>query len=526
MTCLHLPHLVSFHAICPFLCLWSHEEAVPHLVLALFLPGSSAFGEALFLERFEYDNGELAQASSNRWTPTTTEMANPNLNVVDGQLAWDFTGQIADPENDGYYGTIFASSRISTGSLYTYFDLEVTEAPIGTVNTAGIFLVLWNGAGGYRSKVFIAAVPDGEGGIVPDRFRLGITKQSGSRFAAMYYPEDWAEGTRLTVLVQSDFEEEIVKLYIDPQAESDTHAVASDNTFLPIQGVAVRHRDESREGNNIGVFRVDNIAVTRTFGDVEAPPELPPGKVVAYGVPGGGISVNWSDNSNNESGFRVERRAAGDSDFVVLEVVEANRTHYLDSSAVAGIELEYRIVALGKTELLSGWGQGVQRYHDPPPLTAPGLKAKKEGGGLLLGFPAIPQVTYEVQESTDLENWNFSKYLQSDSADELSVVLKAGEFGRRFARIVSTRFSIPPQQIGLTEAFRMPENGTGSVFSLSDFGATPGVPDDDDAVAVRSALTAMALGDILKVEGGNYHLKTTVVVPSGATWCDIRLCPH
>ncbi len=213
----------------------------------------------------------------------------------------------------------------------------------------------------------------------------------------------------------------------------------------------------------------------------------------------------------------MERRAAGATDFEALAVVEANRTHYLDSSAVAGSEWEYRIVALGETELSSGWGQGVRRYGDLPPLTVPVLKGRKEGSGLLVRFPAIPQVTYEVQESTDLENWSLFKYLQSDWEGELSLVLQAGEYGRRFARMAPTRFSIPPQEIGLTEVFRMPENGTGSVFSLSDFGATPGVPDDDDAVAIRSALAAMAFGDILEVEVGEYHLKSTLTVPSGMT---------
>ena len=53
-------------------------------------------------------------------------------------------------------------------------------------------------------------------------------------------------GLKLTVLVESDFDEEMVRLYINPQAESDTHAVASDGAFLiGMRGVAVRHRDES-----------------------------------------------------------------------------------------------------------------------------------------------------------------------------------------------------------------------------------------------------------------------------------------
>ena len=484
-----------------------------HLVL---WPGA-ALGDALFLERFEYENGELTQVSSNRWSPATTDTANPNLQVVDGQLGWDFTGQVADPVNNGYYGALFASSSISSGSLYTYFDLEVTEAPIGTENTAGIFLALWNGGNGYRGKVFIAAAPDGEGGIVPDRFRLGITKQSGSRYDAVYYPLDWAEGTKLTVMAQMDYDAGTVKLYVDPQAESDTHAVASDGSSLSLRGIAVRHRDESRAGNNIGVFRVDNIAVTQTFGDIEAPPELPPSVVIAYGVPGGGISVNWKDNSNNETGFRVERRVAGGADYVELAVMDANRTHYLDSNVDEGMKFEYRVVALGETNLTSGWGREVQRYSEPPPLVVPVLRTRREGDGVLLAFSAVPKVTYEVEESIDLKSWRIFDYLQSDSVDELSIVMSAGEASRRFARVGPTRVSIPYSEIGLTEAFIMPRNGSGRVFRLSEFGATPGVAGDDDAIAFRTALAAMTFGDILEIRSGDYHLKTMVSVPSGAT---------
>ena len=113
-----------------------------------FLPCSSALGEALLPERFDFENGELTQASSNRWTPPTTVGANPNLNVVDGQLAWDFTGQVADPVNNGYYDALFASSGINSGSFHTHFNLEVLEAPFGAETTAGIVPALLIGADG------------------------------------------------------------------------------------------------------------------------------------------------------------------------------------------------------------------------------------------------------------------------------------------------------------------------------------------------------------------------------------------
>ena len=481
------------------------------------IPVGSAYGDALFLERFEYEDGELAQASSNRWTPTTSNFANPALHVVDGQLTWDFTGQVPDQEIYGYYGAQFSSSAISSGSLYTYFDLEVPEAPIGTENTAGFFLALWNGSNGYRARVFIAAVPDGEGGIVPDRFRLGITNASGSRFDAVYYPEDWVEGTGLTVLVQSDFDAEMVKLYVNPQTEDDRHVVASDGSFLGIKGIAVRHRDESREGNNIGVFRVDNIGVTRTFGDIEAPPDFPPTRITASGAPGGVIAVNWSDNSNNETGFRIERRESGTAEFSELAVVNANRTHYLDESASPGTYYTYRIVALGDTDLVSRSGLSAQTYAEPETPPSPVLRILTEAGTARVFFHSLPHVIYRVDESTDLKNWRAANWFQWHTSKEFTFFLDPPQSSRNFARVASNRLSIPTGLIGLTEAFRMPRNETGSIFKLSDFGATTANSSDNDSLAFANAFAAMSFGDVLEVAAGEYHLKSTVTVPSGMT---------
>lgn len=337
----------------------------------LISTGGILYGEALFLERFDYLNGELSEVSENRWLPTTSDLRNPNLFVVDGQLKWDFTETVADPVNNGYYGAIVDTTGFDSGALYSYFDLDVVEAPIGGENTAGIFFGLWNGSGGVRSRVFIAAVQDGDGGIIPDRFRLGITKQSGSRFDAVYYPVDWPEGTKLTVLVKSDFDGETVSLYVNPETQADTHVVAADGTFLTIKGVAVRHRDESEEGENIGIFRIDNVAVTKTFGDFEAPPDLPPSGLTVLGVPGAGISVNWEDNADSETGFRIERREVGTEGFVEIGTTTFSRTHFLDSTATLSTPYEYRVVANQFSFVTSGISTGFRLANSVEDVTLP-----------------------------------------------------------------------------------------------------------------------------------------------------------
>jgi hypothetical protein len=474
-------------------------------------------GEALFVERFDYENGELSEASSNRWLPTSSDTSNPNLFVVDNQLKWDFTGTIADPVNNGYYGAIFDNSGISSGVLYSYFDLEVLQAPIGGENTAGIFFTMWNGGGGNRSRTFIAAVPDGDGGIVGNRFRLGITKQSGSRFDAIYYPEDWEAGTKLTVLIKSDFDAETVSLYINPETEEDAHALADDGTFLGIKGIAVRHRDESEDGVNIGIFRVDNIAITRTFGDFEAPPDLPPSGLTVSGVPGAGVSVNWEDNSDGETGFRIERREVGGTEFSDLGSVSANRTHFLDSTGTLSTPYEYRVVALLGDELLSEVSASTEAYSDPLPLISPLVEAVRQENNLQLNFTGQGNATYEVQESTDLSTWKALEHLQLSDQSELSVLVEPDESGRNFARVVSSRFSLPPVLVGLSESFQMPVNGSGAVVNLSDFGVTASNSDDNDSLGLQAAIDSLETGDILRFQEGVYHLKSSINVPSGIT---------
>ena len=57
------------------------------------------------------------------------------------------------------------------------------------------------------------------------------------------------------------------------------------------------------------------------------------------------VSLNWSDNSNNETGFRVQRRISGSSSWTELLQVPANTTFVQDSQAVGGQNYSYRIIA-------------------------------------------------------------------------------------------------------------------------------------------------------------------------------------
>ncbi|HMO25115.1 MAG TPA: choice-of-anchor D domain-containing protein, partial [Tepidisphaeraceae bacterium] len=58
------------------------------------------------------------------------------------------------------------------------------------------------------------------------------------------------------------------------------------------------------------------------------------------------ITISWTDNNNNETGFRIERRI-GNGSFTLLTTVGSNVTNFVDASVGAGTSYTYRVRALG-----------------------------------------------------------------------------------------------------------------------------------------------------------------------------------
>jgi len=60
------------------------------------------------------------------------------------------------------------------------------------------------------------------------------------------------------------------------------------------------------------------------------------------------VTLNWNDNSNNESGFKIERKGSS-GDFVLLESVDENITTYTDNSVIDTQMYSYRVYAYNST---------------------------------------------------------------------------------------------------------------------------------------------------------------------------------
>lgn len=99
------------------------------------------------------------------------------------------------------------------------------------------------------------------------------------------------------------------------------------------------------------------------------------------------INVGWIDTSNNETGFKLERKI-GSADWLELATLPANSTGYQDSNVNVAEQYTYRVLAYNdngsttsattSTTLLTVLAYGEQQYNNQACATCHG--AKGEGG--------------------------------------------------------------------------------------------------------------------------------------------------
>ena len=80
-------------------------------------------------------------------------------------------------------------------------------------------------------------------------------------------------------------------------------------------------------------------------GYTESLPAAPSG-LAATSVGSSQVTLTWTDNSNNETGFEIERSPTAGSSFTLLHTTLANATGYTDTGLTAGTSYYYRVRAV------------------------------------------------------------------------------------------------------------------------------------------------------------------------------------
>jgi N-acetylmuramoyl-L-alanine amidase len=111
-------------------------------------------------------------------------------------------------------------------------------------------------------------------------------------------------------------------------------------------------------------------------GSPAVAPAAPAGLLAA--VNASGVALTWTDPASNETGFRVERRAATSAEWQLLATLPANTTSYADATAAAGATHVYRVTAFNAA------GAGPQSSNEATagPALNPTAPPAREGAWL------------------------------------------------------------------------------------------------------------------------------------------------
>jgi hypothetical protein len=147
-------------------------------------------------------------------------------------------------------------------------------------------------------------------------------------------------------------------------------------------------------------------SAARTFKTALGLPPLAPSGLTATAASSSQINVAWVDNSNNETGFRIERKKVGGAFAQVATVLAGVTTYSNTTGLTVNTEYYYRVRAYLGTTLNSAYSDEASATTLPPPPAASTLVLPSNGGTVPTLTPALEwkapagAVLFGVQVST------------------------------------------------------------------------------------------------------------------------------
>ena len=99
------------------------------------------------------------------------------------------------------------------------------------------------------------------------------------------------------------------------------------------------------------------IRLTPRAGTLTAP--AAPSNLAGQQLSNARVRLTWTDNSGNETGFRVQRARGSDGTFTTIAEVATNVTLFTDTTAKAGRTYRYRVRAFNAIDA-SAWSNVVK----------------------------------------------------------------------------------------------------------------------------------------------------------------------
>ena len=146
-------------------------------------------------------------------------------------------------------------------------------------------------------------------------------------------------------------------------------------------------------------------ATARYFYTALGPPPADPSSLAATAISSSQINLTWTDNSNNETGFKIERRTGLVGAYAQIATVGVNVVSYSSTVLTANTTYYYRVRSYSAAGN-SGYCTEANATTLPLPPLAPVLTSPANGAtGMnqtprLAWNPSTGAVNYSVQVST------------------------------------------------------------------------------------------------------------------------------
>ncbi len=264
------------------------------------------------------------------------------------------------------------------------------------------------------------------------------------------------------------------------------------------------------------------------------PPSSPPDAPSALAaMPASGTQINltWTDNADNEAGFKIERKEGAAGTYAQIGVTGANIVIFNDSSLTGGIDYYYRVRATNAAGD-SAYAAEAHALTPVPPLTPTNAvvtlvtateidfswtdNADNETGYKVLRKVGIGGTFFEIASlpanTTSYANTGLNPGVTYDYHVQAYNLAGYSDF------VGTTVQTLPTVSIVATDASAQEATGNTAMFTVSRVGET------DGALAVAYAV---ASGAGQAVQGTRYTLSpaSPITIPDGAASATIFATP-
>ncbi|HZZ26561.1 MAG TPA: LamG-like jellyroll fold domain-containing protein, partial [Pirellulales bacterium] len=236
----------------------------------------------------------------------------------------------------GKQGIIYVVNRDNMGQHSASTDNVIQEVSLGHGE--------WGSPAYFNSSVYYHAVGD-----VLKRFTLtnGLLSAAPAAQSTVVYntqggtPSISANGTTNGIAwdVQWDASHQVLHAY-DATTLTELYN-SNQNAARDQMGAGVKFITPTIADGKVFVGSSGALTIYGLLVPVTTPP-LAPTALMASGITSSRVNLTWVDNSNNESGFKIERSTDG-VNFSQVALMGANLTSYTDTTAIANTQYYYRV---------------------------------------------------------------------------------------------------------------------------------------------------------------------------------------